>query len=311
MKNHLKQQPGRNSDIRNQPPPFCRLKRGEIWEDPVHGHRVGCLDIASQPDIDLLMAGEKAPLAILDPPYNLTVFEKRSVEEFIDWCRQWVGITERALCEHSALYVWLMVDHENGFQPLPEFMIMMRDFKSLDSRSFITVRKQSGYRTPHNWMSVRQECLYYIKGSPEFNVQYTDIPETPRGYRKETNGEKTENLEPGKPGNNRPGNVWIDIQEVFDQMKENVIGLYAQKSLKCIERLVLASSRQGELVTDFFGHSGSTLVAAARHGRKCFTCDIDPICAEIMIRRIERYYETGETGWGNRSAFEKELRERG
>jgi len=160
-------------------------------------------------------------------------------------------------------------------------------------------------------MSVRQECLYYIKGSPKFNVQYTDIPETPRGYRKETNGEKTENLEPGKPGNNRPGNVWIDIQEVFDQMRENVIGLYAQKSLKCIERLVLASSRQGELVTDFFGHSGSTLVAAARHGRKCFTCDIDPICAEIMIRRIERYYETGETGWGNRSAFEKELRERG
>ena len=25
---------------------FCRLKRGEIWEDPVRGHRVGVLDAA-------------------------------------------------------------------------------------------------------------------------------------------------------------------------------------------------------------------------------------------------------------------------
>ena len=253
------------------------------------------------------MAGEKATLSIQDPPYNLIAFEERSVEKFIDWCRQWIGTTEQVLCDNSALYVWLGADQENGFQPLPEFMIMMRDFKSLNSRSFITMRNQRGYGTQHNWMAVRQECLYYIKGKPRFNVQYTDIPKILRGYYKERNGRKTENLERSKSENIRPGNVWVDIQQVFYRMKENVNGCYAQKPLKCIERLVLASSQEGELVTDFFGHSGATLVAAARHGRKCFTCDIDSVYAEIMIRRIERYNEMGEKGWQNSNPFEKEL----
>lgn len=90
-------------------------------------------------------------------------------------------------------------------------------------------------------------------------------------------------------------------------MEENVNGCYAQKPLKGIERLVLASSREGDLIADFFGHSGSTLIAAAKHKRRCFTCDIDPVFAEIMIRRMERYHVTGENGWQNGNPFEREL----
>ncbi len=296
-----------NSDARRRLLPFCRLKRGDVWEDPVRGHRVGCLDATSEADISLLMAGEKATLSIQDPPYNLAAFEKRSVQEFVGWCRRWMGVTERILCDNSALYVWLGADQENAFQPLPDFMIMMRDFPSLKSRSFITMRNQRGYGTQHNWMSVRQECLYYVKGKPAFYVQYTDIPKILRGYYKEVNGRKTENLERSKSENIRPGNVWVDIQQIFYRMRENVNGCYAQKPLKCIERLILASSHEGELVTDFFGHSGTTLVAAAKHKRRCFICDVDPVYAEIMIRRIERYYEIGKEGWQNGNPFEREL----
>ena len=44
-------------------------------------------------------------------------------------------------------------------------MLMMRD-SDFTSRSFITLRNQRGYGTQKNWMSVRQELLYYTKGSP-------------------------------------------------------------------------------------------------------------------------------------------------
>ncbi len=102
------------------------------------------------------------------------------------------------------------------------------------------MRNQRGYGTQKNWMAVRQELLYYTKGKPVFNIEaeYTDIPKVLRGYYKEVNGAVTENLERGKSENIRAGNVWVDVQQVFYRMDENVSGCYAQKPLKCIDRII-------------------------------------------------------------------------
>ena len=287
--------------------PFCRLKFGEIWQDPIAGHRVGCLDAESSADIGLLMNGEKATLAVQDPPYNLVAFEERSVEAFIAWCEKWVKNTEQSLSDNSAFYVWLGADQNNGFQPLHDFMIMMRQ-QPFQARSFITMRNQRGYGTQQNWMAVRQELLYYIKGKPTFNVEaeYTDIPKILRGYYKKVNGEVTENTERGKSENIRAGNVWVDIQQIFYRLEENVSGCFAQKPLKSIERIVRASSSKGDIVLDFFAHSGTTLLAAELNARRCFTVDIDPVFCEITIRRLEHYQRTGRLGWQNGHAFEVE-----
>ena len=48
--------------------PYCRLNRGEIWEDSATGHRIGVLDATNQDDIDRFMDGEKTGLIINDPP---------------------------------------------------------------------------------------------------------------------------------------------------------------------------------------------------------------------------------------------------
>jgi len=176
-------------------------------------------------------------------------------------------------------------------------MIMMREFKDLKSRSFITMRNQRGYGTQKNWMAVRQELLYYTKGNPDFKVIYTDIPKVLKGYYKTVNGKITDNIERSKSDCIRPGNVWIDIQQVFYRMEENVPGLYAQKPLKAIKRIIESSSREGDLVADFFSHSGTTLLAAEILKRKCFTFDLDPVFAELTIRRLENFQKTGKTGW--------------
>ena len=90
-------------------------------------------------------------------------------------------------------------------------------------------------------------------------------------------------------------------------MDENVNGCYAQKPLKCIERIIQASSNENDLVVDFFSHSGTTSIASAKLKRRCFTMDIDPVFCEITIRRIERFLETGKSGWQNSNPFEEEL----
>ena len=159
------------------------------------------------------------------------------------------------------------------------------------------MRNQRGYGTQKNWMSVRQELLYYTKGDPHFKVNYTDIPKILGGYYKEVNGEVTDNFERSKSEFIRPGNVWVDIQQVFYRMEENVPGAYAQKPLKSISRIIEASSRKNDLVADFFSHSGVTLLAAELLRRRCYAMEIDPIFAELTIRRLEHYRETGKTGW--------------
>ena len=191
-------------------------------------------------------------------------------------------------------------DYKDGFQPLPDFMILMREFSDVfKPRNYLTVRNQRGYGTQNNWMWVRQELLYYVAGRPEFDVsaEYTDIPKILRGYYKQVNGEMTENLQRSKSENIRAGNVWVDIQQVFYRMEENVPGCYAQKPLKAIERIVQASTVQNDLAVDFFAHSGTTLIAGERLGRRVFTFDIDPVYAEITIRRLERWRKYGLTGW--------------
>ena len=302
-----------NPKLRKLLLPYCRLKNGEIWKDPMGRHRVGCLDATNKNDIEALMGGKKAVLAIQDPPYNVVVgnnntnnLSKISLKNYLNQSQKWVRNTIDILNNNSHFYIWLGADQNEEFQPLPDFMLMMRQFiKEIKARSFITMRNQRGYGTQKNWMAVRQELLYYTKGEPKFNVdaEYTEIPKILRGYYKKINGKISENLERSKSENIRAGNVWVDIQQVFYRMEENVSGCYAQKPLKAIEGIIVSGSDKDDLLVDFFAHSGTTLVGAEKLKRRCFTTDLEPIFAEITIRRLEHFRKMGETGWQFKSPF--------
>ena len=299
-----------NPQIRESLLPLCRLGYGEVWEDPVSGHRVGVLDSTDPDELQMLMGNVKANLAINDPPYNMTVgnsntrnLSKTDLPSYMSFSRKWVTAMLSVMAEDAHFYLWTGADYRDNFQPLPDLMLMMRHFSTLTPRNFITVRNQRGYGTQDNWMWVRQELLHYTIGRPEFQVVYTDIPKILRGYYKRVNGRVTENMERSKSDTIRPGNVWVDVQQVFYRMEENVPGCYAQKPLAAIRRLIETSSDTDDIVIDGFAHSGASLIAAEQLGRKAFTCDIDPVFAEIAIRRLERYRETGETGWKWRNPF--------
>ena len=284
--------------------PYCRLNHGDIWEDPISGHRVGVLDATNHADVDEIMRGEKTGLTINDPPYNVMVgntktanLSKVDLASYLDFSKRWVSNALQISKPNTHLYVWIGADYKDDFQPLPDFMILMREFRDFSSRNLITLRNQRSYGTQKNWMWVRQELLHYIKGNPDFTVTYTDIPKILRGYYKEVNGRVTENLERSRSETIRPGNVWVDIQQVFYRMEENVAGCYAQKPLKAIQRIMQSSSKEGDLIIDFFAHSGTVLIAGELSHRRVYTFDIDPIFAEITIRRLEHYRKTSRTGW--------------
>ena len=59
-----------------------------------------------------------------------------------------------------------------------------------------------------------------------------------------------------------------------------------QKPLALLERCILAATEPGTLVFDPFLGGGTTLVAAARTGRRGVGCDLDPAFADLAIRRL-------------------------
>ena len=291
-------------ELREKLMPLCRLAPGEVWTDPERGHRVGVLDGCSRTDVDTLLKGLSCTLAVNDPPYNITVGSRNTpqlfssgTEDYLEFTAGWVEALLPHMAAHSHFYLWIGADQTRGFQPLPDVMLLLRKYPELKSRSFITLRNQRGYGTQKNWMCARQELLYYTLGDPPFQVAYTEIPRILKGYYKEVGGERSENSRRSRSPFIRPGNVWVDIQQVFYRMEENVPGAYAQKPLSSIERLLVTSSRQGDTVADLFAHSGTTLLAAELHNRRCCTMDIDPVFAELAIRRLEHYRKTGRKGW--------------
>ena len=258
---------------------------GIIWEDPVSGHKVGCLDVLKKEDVEKLMQNKKAILAIQDPPYNVDIndeFGNLPLDQYIDWSEKWVDNTIDILDKNSSFYIWLGADIKKGLQPLPDFIIMMRN-KPVSVRNFITMRNQRGYGTQKNWMAIRQELLYYIKGEPIFNVQaeYTDIPKKTKGYYKKIDGKITENFERSKSLTIRAGNVWHDIQQVFYLMHENIEGCFAQKPLKSAKRIIEASSNKGDLIFDPFLGSGTVAVAAKKLNRDYLGCEIKKILQTV------------------------------
>jgi DNA modification methylase len=295
-----------DEDLRKKIMPFCRLKYGEIWEDKIFGHRVGVLDATKIDDVKSIMVSSKTKLVVNDPPYNVTVgnvntknLSKISLGKYIDFSRNWVKNAIEIMDKDSNIYVWIGADYKDNLQPLPDFIILLREFIDLKPKNIITLRNQRGYGTQKNWMWVRQELLFYTKGDPVFNInaEYTDIPKILRGYYKKVDGKITDNFERGKSEFIRAGNVWVDIQQVFYRMEENVPGCYAQKPLKSIERIILSGSEENDLIVDFFAHSGTTLIAGEKLRRKVYTFDLDPVFAELTIRRLENYRKTGKTGW--------------
>lgn len=64
------------------------------------------------------------------------------------------------------------------------------------------------------------------------------------------------------------------------------------KPVPLIGKLIINSSRRGEIVLDMFGGSGTTLIAAEQLGRRCRMVEFDPIYADVIIKRWENL--TGE-----------------
>ena len=91
--------------------------------------------------------------------------------------------------------------------------------------------------------------------------------------------------------NEMPGkladNVWTDIPPINSQAKER-IGYPTQKPLALLERIIKASSNEGDIVLDPFCGCATACVAADKLGRKWVGIDISPKAVELVNMRLQQ-----------------------
>ena len=80
--------------------------------------------------------------------------------------------------------------------------------------------------------------------------------------------------------------VW-DIPSLNNMAKERT-GYPTQKPLALYERIIAASTNEGDIVLDPFCGSGTTLLAAQRLGRRWVGVDSSPTALETLKSRLER-----------------------
>ncbi len=105
-------------------------------------------------------------------------------------------------------------------------------------------------------------------------------------------GRSRNNVQLGQFGRNRT-NIWpYPCLSSFGRQGDegNLLELHpAVKPVALVADAILDCSARGDVVLDGFSGSGSTIIAAERVGRVCYTMEIDPIYVDTAIRRWQRY----------------------
>lgn len=83
----------------------------------------------------------------------------------------------------------------------------------------------------------------------------------------------------------QPDNIWTDIFQVNSQAKEDT-GYDTQKPEALLERIIKASSNEGDIVADLFCGSGTTGAVAERLGRRWIMCDLGRFAIHTTRKRM-------------------------
>lgn len=237
-----------------------RIKAGEVWQ--LGRHRLMCGDSTRHEDIEKLMDGNLADMVVTDPPYNVAYEGKTkdalTIENDSMSSDDFLNFLNSAFsCMYNALKEGgaFYVWFASREHINFETGLKMNDLKVREELIWVKNSMTLG-RQDYQWR--HEPCLYGWKEGARHNW-YNDRSQTTV-------------LEFNKPNRN----------DIHPTMKPVDLFAYQIKN----------SSKQGDLVLDLFGGSGTTLIACEQIGRKANIMEFDEKYATAIIDRWETL--TGE-----------------
>lgn len=227
-------------------------------------------------------------LIVTSPPYNIgKAYERRSpLEQYIE--QQSAVIAECVrLLEPDGSICWQVGNHVAAGEILPLDIPLYPIFKShgLRLRNRIVWHFEHGLHCSKR-LSGRYETINWFTKSDDYSFNLDSI-RVPSKYpaKKYFKGPKRGQLSCNPNGKN-PGDVWI-----FPNVKNNHIEKTihpCQFPVELVERLVLALTEPGDKVLDPYVGVGTTVIAAVKHNRIGYGCDIVKEYIDIAWERLRQ-----------------------
>ncbi|SRR6266478_822457 len=221
-----------------------------------------------------LLSQEKtgtAHLIIADPPYNLgkdygNNHDLRGFEEYLEFSKRWLREAHRVLHDEGTIYVFMGVRFVSYL-----YDILDRELE-LYFNTWICWHYTQGMGKKIGFSPRHDDILMFNKGSQfTFNL---DAIRVPQKYYRERNNMRGAN----------PGDVWQFSHVHY--CNENRQDHPTQKPEGLAERMVLASSNEGDQVIDPFAGSGTTLRVCQQLNRRCKGFEINPDYVRLIEGRL-------------------------
>lgn len=223
-------------------------------------------------------------LIFADPPYNIGknfngFKDKWEFEsDYLEWSYTWLNLCVNKLKHNGSLYLMAST------QSMPYFDLYLRERLTILSR-IVWYYDSSGVQAKKYYGSLYEPILYCVKDKRNYTFNSSDIlVEAKTGsvrklidYRKATpsvyNSKKV------------PGNVW-EFPRVRYRMPEYEEHP-TQKPTSLLERIIKASSNEGDVVLDIFSGTFTTSFVAKQLNRKSIGIELQEKYLQIGLRRLQ------------------------
>jgi len=226
-------------------------------------------------------------LLFIDPPYNMNKtfgvakFKESSIEKYAEWLDSLISKLERTLKETASIYVC------GDWKSSTSIHLVLNKYFKVHNR--ITWEREKGRGAKSNWKS-NSEDIWFCTKSNDYYFDSESVKLKRKVIAPYRNSEGLpKDWEETSKGSFRltfPSNLWNDISIPFWSMQENT-DHPTQKPEKLLAKLILASSKSGDIVFDPFLGSGTTSVVAKKLGRKYLGIELDEKFACIAEKRLE------------------------
>lgn len=222
-------------------------------------------------------------LIFVDPPYNIGkdfngLMDKWETDEaYLNWSYQWIDLCLKKLKDTGSFYVM------TSTQFMPYFDIYLRDKINILSR-VIWSYDSSGVQAKNFFGSMYEPVLFCVKDKKNYTFNSNDIQVEAKTGAKRKLIDYRKN--PPQPYNTKkvPGNVW-DFPRVRYRMDEYE-NHPTQKPIALLERIIKASSNEGDVILDPFSGTFTTSYVAKSLNRKSIGIEINEDFTKIGIRRV-------------------------
>ncbi|MDH4269935.1 MAG: site-specific DNA-methyltransferase, partial [Dehalococcoidia bacterium] len=234
-----------------------------------------CLDfLKSIPD-------ESLQLVVTSPPYNIgKEYEKRlQLDLYLQQQAQVIAECVRALSPKGSI-CWQVGNYVDARAIIPLDTVLYPIFSSigLRMRNRIIWHFEHGLHCTRRFSGRYETIMWFTKSDDYvFNLDPVRIPQKYPG-KKYFKGAKTGQYSCNPLGKN-PGDLWV-----IPNVKSNHVEKTkhpCQFPVELIERLVLSLTNEADWVLDPFLGTGTTIIAAIRHGRRGIGAETVPEYVEL------------------------------